>query len=207
MAIGGDGRLLATAGPDGAVVWDLTRDEKPLPKDLVLTAKELDGLWTDLESDEAGKAYAAARQLRADPTRAVPFLGERLRPKEKGPDAQRLKQLIADLDSAEFRKREAATKELEKLGVLAESALRAALDETPPLEVKSRLDRLLKLLGSDGKPLSAAQQRDVRAVRVLERTATAEARQVLDGLLKESPAWWVRREAKEALKRLTPGGK
>ena len=66
---------------------------------------------------------------------------------------------------------------------------------------------LLKLLGSDGKPLSAAQQRDVRAVRVLERTATAEARQVLDGLLKESPAWWVRREAKEALKRLGPGDK
>ena len=29
----------------------------------------------------------------------------------------------------------------------------------------------------------------------------------LDELLKESPAWWVRREAKEALKRLTPGGK
>jgi RNA polymerase sigma factor (sigma-70 family) len=202
VAFSPDGRRLATAGADGTVVWDLTRDEKPLPKDLKLTAKELDGLWADLASDDGGKAYAAARLLRADPARAVPFLQERLKPKAEGPDEKKVKQLIADLDAEEFDKRESATKELEKLGRTAESALRAALAAGPSAEVKSRLERLLKLLGGDGQALTAEQQREVRAVRVLEQAGTPEAGKLLEALVKESPGWWVAQEAKEALQRM-----
>jgi RNA polymerase sigma factor (sigma-70 family) len=204
LALSPDGKLLATASSGGAVVYDLTRDEKPLPKDLTLTAKELDALWADLASDEIGKAYTAARLLQADPTRAIPFLTKHLQPKVERPDADKLKQLIADLDSEQFKKREAANKELERLGPLAEAALRKALADNPPLELKNRVERLLKLLAPDGKPLTAAQQRDVRAVRVLERAGTAEARQLLVALAAEAHGWWLRQEAEAALKRLGP---
>jgi len=203
VALGPDGKRLATADEDGAVVWDLTRDEKPLPKDLKLTAQELDALWADLASDEGGKAYAAARLLRADPARSLPFLQGRLKPKADGPDEKKLKQLIADLDADEFDKREAAAKELEKAGRPAESALRAALAASPSAEVRTRVERLLKLLGED-RPLTAEQQRDVRAVRVLEQVGTPEARKLLEALVKESPGWWVTQEAREALRRLAP---
>jgi HEAT repeat protein len=182
------------------VVWDLTRDEKPLPKDLKLTEKEMASLWDDLASDQGGKAYAALRMLRADPTRSVPFLKDRLKPRDPGVDEKKVKQLIADLDADDFETREKATNELEKLGKLAEPLMRAALAGEASLEVKRRLERVLKPLGAE--VLTPERQRDVRAVRALEQAGTPEAKALLEALAKESPGWWVTREAKAALERL-----
>jgi DNA-binding beta-propeller fold protein YncE len=201
LAFSADGKRLATAGADGVIIWDLMRDEKPLPKDLKLTEKELGTLWADLASDEGGKVYAATRLLRADLVRSVPFLQERLRSKVAGPDEKKIRQLIKDLDADDFNTRQSATKELEKLGRTAESLLRQALAGQPSLEVKRRVQQLLKPL--DNPVLTAEQQRDVRAVRVLEQAGTAGARKLLEALSKESAGWWVTQEAKEAIARLT----
>jgi RNA polymerase sigma factor (sigma-70 family) len=200
LAFSADGKRLAAAGEEGAVVWDLTRDEKLLPRDFKLADKDLPALWADLASDDGGKAYAAARMLRADPARSVPYLQERLKPKGEGPDEKKVKQLIADLDADEFDTREKATQELKKLGKTAESALRQALAGKPSAEVARRLEELLKALGG-AAALTAEQQRDVRAVRVLEQAGTPEAKKLLEAL-KDSPGWWVAQEAKEALERL-----
>src|SRR5262249_5810575 len=151
-------------------------------------------LWTDLASDKSDKAYAAGRLLRADPTRAVPFVQERLKAKEEGPEEKNYKRLFAGLEDDEFTKREAATKELEKQGRLAEAAMRRALAKDPSEEVRRRLERLLSLLG-ERKPLTAEQQRDVRAVRVLEQSGTPEAKKLLEALAKDSSGWWVTQEA------------
>jgi hypothetical protein len=64
------------------------------------------------------------------------------------------------------------------------------------------VQRLLRRLVPPGLTLTASQQRDVRAVRVLEQAGTARAKKLLEVLAKESPGWWVRQEAKEALQRL-----
>jgi len=197
-----DGKRIATAGDNGCVLlWDLTRDEKPLPSDFKLTDKDLTTSWADLGSDQGGKAYAALRMLRADPAKSIPFLQEQLKPKSPGPDQKKIDQLIADLDSEEFATREKASNELEKLGKLAEELMRKTLAAGPSLEVKTRLNKLLARLGGD-RPLTADQQRDVRAVRVLEQIGTPEARKLLDALVKESPGWWVTQEAKQAIDRL-----
>jgi hypothetical protein len=202
LAISPDGRRIATAGQKGgAIVWDLTRDENPLPKDFKLTEATLASSWADLGSDEGGKAYAALRMLRADPARSVPFLQDRLKPRGELPDEKKIKQFIADLDNDEFVTREKASKALEKIGKPAEDTMRQALAEGPSLETKKRLEKLLSLLGKD-HPLTADQQRDVRAVRVLEQAGTPEARKLLESLTKESCGWWVTHEAKTALERL-----
>jgi RNA polymerase sigma factor (sigma-70 family) len=200
LAFAADGKRLATVGPDGAVVWDLTQDAKPLPKDLKLTAKELDGLWADLGGTDGRKVYTAVRLLRADPERSIPFLRERLKQRPEGLDEKKVKKLIADLDADEFQVREAAAKELAKLGKSVESPLRAALAGSPSVEVKGRLERLLEAIGDE--TLTPEQQRDVRAVRVLEQTGTPEARKLLEELTGDSAGWWVIREAKAARERL-----
>jgi hypothetical protein len=114
-----------------------------------------------------------------------------------------LRQWIADLDSDTFATREKATQELEKLGRAVEASLRAALAADPPLEAKRRLEALLDRLGTEAA-LTPEQQRDVRAVRVLEVAGTPEAKKVLEALAKGSRSWWVVREAKAALERLAP---
>jgi dipeptidyl aminopeptidase/acylaminoacyl peptidase len=202
LAFSPDGKQVLTAGQDcTAVVWDLTRDEKPPAKDLKLTRKEMDALWDDLGGDDARKAYAAVRTLRAAPADSLPFLRDRLRPKDAGPDAKKIVAFIADLDNDDFDTRERATKGLEDLGRAAESAVRQALAGKTSAEAKVRLERLLSKLG-DGSTLTPEQNRDLRAVRAIEGIGTPEARKVLDALVRESPGWWVTQEAKAALERM-----
>jgi WD40 repeat protein len=206
VALSPNGRYALSGGDDRLMrLWRLP-DPEPPPRDLKLTERQLDALWTDLASDERARAYDAARLLRADPARSVPFLREHVKPNEPGPDEEKLQQLLADLDSEEFPKREAATKELERLGPLAEDALKRALAGTPSAEFRGRAERLLKLMG-EGRPLTPEQKRDGRAVRVLEQVGTPEAHKLLEALAKESRSWWTAKEAREVLERLDRRGR
>jgi len=58
--------------------------------------------------------------------------------------AARATKLIADLDSAEFPVREAATQALEKIGPWAVPFIEKALKTDPSLETRQRLERILK---------------------------------------------------------------
>ncbi len=200
VALSPDGCYALSGGDDRTMrLWRLP-DPEPPPR-VKLTERQLDALWTDLASDEGARAYAAARLLRADPARSVPFLREQLKPNEPGPNEKKPQQLVADLGAGEFAKREAAMKELERLGRQAEPALRAALAAAPSAELRHRAERLLKLLGA-ARPLTPEQQRDRRAVRVLEQAGTPEAHKLLQVLAKDSRSWWAAQEAREALERL-----
>jgi hypothetical protein len=201
LAFAPDGQSLAGGMRDTTVlVWDLT----PGLRRLRLPAKDLgvgdfDRLWADLAGDDTAKARVAVGSLVAAADQAVPLLKDRLRPAAAVP-AERLRKLLADLDSEAFAVREAARKELHDLGDLAEQALRKALEGNPSLETRKRIEALL-----DVSPLPARSPevlRRLRAIQALEQIGTPAARQLLQHLAEGAPSARETREARAALQRL-----
>jgi WD40 repeat protein len=189
-------RVLATGLLDGTtLLWDLA--PKPAkPNDL--DAQTLDGLWSDLAGDDAGKAYRAIWRMESSAGQTVGCLKDRLSPAAF--DAKRVKALIAELDSEEFLVRQKAGKELEKYGPEATPRFREVLSGEPSLEVRKRLEALL------ARPLlpvpSGDALRQVRAVTILEHIANAEVRDLLKKMTAGAPEARLTREAKAALQRL-----
>jgi WD40 repeat protein len=195
-----DGDRFASASLDGtAVVWQVFG-----PASAERPAADSAALWADLARDGL-TAHRAMASLIAAPRQAVPLLRERLRPVASA-DPQQVARLIAELDSDRFAVRENATRELERLGELAEPLLRKAREGAPSLEFRRRLDQLLERL--QGPVVSPERLRDLRAVEVLEHLGGTEARRLLRKLAKGAGAARLTREAKASLARLErTGGK
>src|SRR5262249_27322243 len=137
------GRALATGMQDGTIlVWDLASAKWPVDgPGRNPSAKELAGLWEDLGGD-ARRACPAAAVLTSVPAPAVAFLGDRLQPVAAA-DPERVEKWLRDLDSDQFEVREAAARELSRLGEQGESALRKALTGKSSDEVRRRAQSLL----------------------------------------------------------------
>jgi WD40 repeat protein len=195
LAFSPDGKLLATGSSDTTtLLWDATAFRAELPP-ADLTPRDLDALWADLSGNDASRAYQAMARLAAAPKQALPLLKEKL-PVVVAADPQRTARLLAALGSDQFAERDKASEELEKLGATAEPALRKALKETPSLEVRKRVERVLEKL--EGESRLGAQ----RALEVLERLGTPEARKLLEALADGAPDAWLTREARSARGRL-----
>jgi hypothetical protein len=194
-----DGRRLASGSLDTTVlVWDATGLARQEPRSAPLAPKELEALGSALAGADAARAHRAVGTLETLPGQAVPLLAERLRRPQ--PDATQVASLVKQLDSEEFAARQRAAGELRKLHWIAEPALRRALEETNSLEVRQRAKELLQEL-SHAEPPSELLQ-DWRAVEVLERIGTPEAKEALRELADRMPATRLTREAKAALERL-----
>jgi RNA polymerase sigma factor (sigma-70 family) len=196
-----DGQALVTGSWDTTIlVWDLTGLGRPgRPEAVDLTARQAEALWSDLAGPDAARAAAAVRGLAAAPGRAVPFLRERLHPVPR-PGAGRIDRLIADLDSDQFARRQQAGEELAKLGELAGPALRRALEGKPSAEARRRIELLLGQVGEPGA--DPDRLRSLRALEVLERIGTPDARRVLESLAQGAPEARLTEEARTALGRL-----
>lgn len=206
-----DGRLLASAngevihsggvgnGDGSALLWPV-----PPPVEFAIIAlpsdrPARDALWADLGNSDAVRAGEVLNRLAADPGGALALIRERLSPVAVTDPAQ-IERWVADLDSSRFPVRTHAATELERLGELAELALRKALAGTPSAEMKSQVERLLaKLNGPVEQP---DLLRGIRAVEALERIATPDARELLAELAKGDAAARLTREAKVSLDRL-----
>ncbi len=190
------GGRAATGMTEGNIlIWDLAVPTWPVPKPVGDPSRpKLDALWSDLAGD-APKAYRAVRTLTETPAQTVPFLGDHLRPVRV--DDKRIERLLVDLDGNEFAAREEAERELTKLGDRAEPMLRRALESKPSLELRRRLQAIL----AGPNRLSADLLRTLRALAVLERIGTPEARRILEKL-SSGAASRETREAKAVLQRL-----
>jgi hypothetical protein len=112
--------------------------------------------------------------LSADPAGAA-FLSAKIAPVEL-PDKAALAKHIADLGSATFAVREAASKALAELGELAVPVLDAALKGKPSLEMRQRLEKLRE---SVSRGPNLPELRRLRTVQALELAGTVEARAAL----------------------------
>jgi RNA polymerase sigma factor (sigma-70 family) len=197
VAFSPDGRTLASACWDRKVrLWDVAPPRAaaaPIPDE-----KELEKHWQDLAST-GHRAYQAVRALSAAADHAVPFLAAHLR--RPGGPARSLERLINALDDDSFVTREKATAELERLGPAAWLALRKALAGTPSAEARRRIEALLsKEAGPTTDPETV---RAIRAVEVLENSATPAALKALTTLAEGAADARLTLEAKAALGRLT----
>jgi hypothetical protein len=110
--------------------------------------------------------------------------------------------LLTDLDSDQFEVRGRARQELEKLGELAEPALRKALADSASAEVRRTAEQLLERLEGARFNPPAEELRSLRAVQALEQIGTREAREVLRALAGGAPETRLTREAKASMERL-----
>ncbi len=129
----------------------------------------------------------------------VRFIAARLKP-ARAPDPAAVRRWIAELGDDDFRTREAAQGHLQAGGRLVAADLLRAVNGHDSPEVRRRAEELLG-------PLSLAiphgeSVRAVRAVALLERIGTAEARAVLAALAAGPPDANETDEAKAARERL-----
>ena len=189
-----DGRWVATASPDGPVfLWDVRGSAAGPSPDAAGLAK----LWADLAAADAAVAYRAVRALAKHPDRAVPFLAEKVAP-VPAVDPARVAKRIAELDSPAYAVREAAARELRKIGEPAGPALEAALAKTASAEVRERVKGLLLAIP---KP-SAEDVRRLRAAEVLEWTGTPAAKAALATLAAGADGASLTRDAQAAVGRM-----
>jgi RNA polymerase sigma factor (sigma-70 family) len=203
LAFSADSKMLVSGGNDTtALVWDLTgRVAAGSEWGKSLSEELLKMHWQALVAEDAAAGYRAVQALAADPVRSVSYLRTRLHPVPPA-DEKRLQQFIADLESDQFTVREKATSELEKLGPAALDAMRKALDGKPALETRRRLEPLVEKLQREQWPTSGKRLRTWRALEVLERAGTSEAKEVLAALANGAPGARQTGEAEAALERL-----
>jgi hypothetical protein len=169
------------------------------PTNTAVRSLDLERLWEDLRNQDARRAYQALCALVEAPAQTVSFLKQRLRA-VPAINTDLLRQLIGDLESNHFSVRQKAAAELEKLGDLAQPALREAIKNQPPLEVWKRVEAILKRMNS--QTLTTDDLQLIRAIEVLEKIGSADARQLLETLAKGAEGARLSQEAKASAERL-----
>src|SRR5262249_7431693 len=147
---------------------------------------------------DPAKAERALWALAPAPDLALPRLREALRPREK-PDLRGVPALVRDLDADDFTRREAAARELARLGAAALPAAEAALREGPTPERNRRPPEVR------AQVRAALEQESITAIRpvlVLEHIGSADSRQLLREVADRDPDSPLAREARAALGRL-----
>jgi WD40 repeat protein len=194
VAFSPDGRRLVSAGADTTLlVWDSSAwpDAANLAAAKVLTPDP----WETLASKDASLAARAMAVLVSSPDSTLKLLGHHLR-QTPAEQVKHIRELIDALDDPRFATREEATTKLKQLGAIAAPVLEKRLAENPPLEVRARVDKLLREMPDI--PLPSDAIRTLRALKVLEWLHTPGAVEMLTDLSRGEPDGWLTQEATAA---------
>jgi HEAT repeat protein len=139
--------------------------------------------------------------LIAQPKETVQFLDTRLKPVVV--DFQQIDRFIRNLDDNSFDVRKTATEELGKMEEAPEPKLRQILAGKASLEIRRRVEDLLKEIDRNKREPSPQQLQLPRAVEVLEHIGTPEAKVILERLTQGTPGLRLTEDAKASLERMT----
>lgn len=177
------------------ILWNVPPFDWHVPISGV-TRQQREQWWADLTSKDTVKAHRAAWGLILGAADTVVFLENHLHA-ETAAVQERLNQLLIDLDSDDFGRREAATRELSR-GVLSEAILQKALVHSPSLEVRRRLEAIREVL-PEWPMKNPELLRNICAIRVLQRIGTMDAKALLEKVAGGAPSARLTQKAKDAL--------
>jgi WD40 repeat protein len=198
VAFSADGKRLATGGVDGTVlIWDLAallQQQRQWHMDL--TAADMENLWTCLGAAKPAALLDVMDRLVEAPAATVTMLQKRLHPVS----VAGLEGWLTDLDSPQFAKRDQSMRALGRMEFAAAEGLKRVLAVKPSLELRQRVEKLLKQLD---EPVTAPQLlASWRAVTVLEQIDSPQARALLKTLAQGAPQARLTQLARTALERL-----
>ncbi len=208
LAFSPTGRLLVSGSTDTtALLWDVTgRMQNGKLPPATLSPKECQVLWDDLGGPDAVKGRRALWALVAGDGASVAFLKTRLHPVASSTSAEAIAKLVGELNSPEYTVRAKATAQLVQLAELAEPALLESQKHHPSLELRRRVEQLLKAIVDLRTKPTDDRLRAWRAVEVLEQIDTPQARQLLQTLSRGAAGALLTREAEASLARLEGRG-
>jgi WD40 repeat protein len=200
VAFAGDGKRLASVSTDTtALVWDLSPLKAAVNPPVEMTAADAETRWNALENPQGAAGFKAILELAASPVEALKCLRSRLKA-APALDDEVVQKLLVQLDSEKFKERQQASADLIKLGERVVPALEKALAAKPALEMQRRLETLIDRLA--GPRMSGEQLRTVRAVEVLERIDSKDARELLQQLAEGAPGALMTIHSRAALERM-----
>jgi WD40 repeat protein len=180
LAFSPGGHVLASGSADTTVlIWDMSLPGRSPSSAMALERDEVVKRWQALADNDGTKAFAAICALAAAPLESVAWIKEQIKPAEPI-DVKRTEDLIRQLDHNQYKVRQKASAELLEVGELAVPSIDEVLAGNPPLETQLRLQGLRKSMTS--QVLRGARLQSYRAVEVLERIGTPQAREVLQSL-------------------------
>ncbi len=178
-----DGNSLVGGLRDGTIlIWDVSKHLKILPVQK-LGEEDLQACWADLINGDVETVRQVHWTLVNGKKQSVPFMRGKLKPVALA-DQGKIQKWIADLNSETFTIRQAAARELEKVGDQIQVPIQKALKEGPSLETRRRLEQILKTLPD---VLGSETVRTIRAIMALERIGSPEAKAVLEALSQGVP--------------------
>jgi RNA polymerase sigma factor (sigma-70 family) len=190
-----DGKLLAAASCDApAYVWDVFGLEKPRKSAGRLGDAEGTKLWRQLADPDSAVAFQTICELITRPAEAVPLLANGWKALPRATPKQ-IERWVQELNSDQFAMRTNATAELERFQTGHEGLLKKAFQEAGSLEVRQRLESILRRLDPQ-------RLRRTRMLEILERIDNAQARQFLQALGDQTEDAELAREAAAGLERV-----
>jgi hypothetical protein len=204
-AFSANGEFLVTGGDDrSAIVWNVSPVAARLSPTIQASSDEhLAELFKQLENQDAAVGFAAVRDLRGCPDKAILLLDREIKRISRA-DFERIETWFKELESDDFEVREKASEELYKVGDIAEPLIRKALTgKLPSLETRRRLERFLERREKEfGKAPFPSQLRALRGLEVLEGIGNTDAAKVVARLAGGAPGAWLTIEAKQTLERM-----